>query len=144
MRKHCQLQPNNILIVYPKEKKLLITTGQQRITYQQKTTAQGPQVAQPMGNQPVSAAQPMRNHPAHQQQPIPPPVSQPVGPNLSYTFNSQPAQTTQVPLTIPQSISAPTTSHLNTIPQSYTTPVHHPSMILQSYITQTIFLRYLQ
>ena len=44
-----------------------------------KTTAQGPQVAQPMGNQPVSAAQPMRNHPAHQPQSMPPPVSQPVG-----------------------------------------------------------------
>ena len=91
-----------------------------------------------MGNQPVSAAQPMRNHPMHQQQPIPPPVSQPVGPNLSYTFNSQPAQITQVPLTIPQSINAASAPHLNMISQSCAMPTQHSSTMAQSYVTQTL------
>ena len=62
-----------------------------------------------MANQPVSAAQLIINHPIHQQYQIPPPMSHPVGPNLNYTINSQPAQ---VPLIIPQSINTPTASIL--------------------------------
>ena len=70
------------------------------------TTAQGPRVPQPMGNQPISTALLTRNHLVNHQQPIPPPVSQSVGPNLSYAFNSQPTQIAQVPMTIPNSMNA--------------------------------------
>ena len=102
------------------------------------TTAQGPRVPQPMGNQPVSTAQLTRNHLVNLQQPIPPPVSQSVGQNLSYTFNSHPIQITQVPLTIPQSINAPSAPHLNMISQSCAMPTQHSSMMAQSYVTQTL------
>ena len=91
-----------------------------------------------MANQPVSAAQLIINHPIHQQYQIPPPMSQPVGPNLNYPNNSQPAQTTQVPLMIPQSINAPSAPHLNMISQSCAMPTQHSSMMAQSYVTQTL------
>ena len=53
---------------------------------------------------------PIENHPAYQPQSIPPPISQPVGPNLIYTINSQPthaAQVPQVPITISQPYTTP-------------------------------------
>ena len=59
-----------------------------------------------MGNQPISTAHLTRNHLVNHQQPIPPPVSQSVGPNVSYAFNPQPTQITQVPMTIPHSMNA--------------------------------------
>ena len=74
--------------------------------------------------------QPMGNRPIYNPQSIPPPVSQPVGPNLIYTINSQPshaAQATQVPLTISQSINATPAPHLSTISQSYAMPAPHQS-----------------
>ena len=82
-----------------------------------KTTTQGPVVAQPIGNQPVSNAQapmdpqPMGNQPISNPQPIlqsiPPLVSQPVRSNLIYTINSQPTHTSQIPVTILQCYTTP-------------------------------------
>merc|ERR1712240_325686 len=82
-----------------------------------------------MGNQPIFTAH---------QQPIHPQVSQSVGHNSGYEFNSQPIQISQVPRTIPSSLNATAIPNLNTIPQSGVRQNLQPNTIAQSYVTQTL------
>ena len=67
----------------------------------------------------------MGNRPVYNPQSIPPPISQPVGPNLIYTINSQPTHAAQIPQVSQLTNTARVPQVPRTISQLYSTPPPH-------------------